>query len=228
MFFATGHARSCPGQLSCSCPRLRAVAVSAFVSFLISSLEITMGFHADSLALVADAAHTFSDGFAHGITAYAIIASYRNAKRAVLFDRRGLSVNAVLLGFSAAVIAVEATRRLFSPSLDVAGLTVMTVAGAALVGNVFQHYWLVRGSRHSEGNHGENTLTGLMKHIAVDIAQSAFVVAGGILIIVTGIALIDPLFSLVLVLIMLYQVRRLLQRAGGMGQNGHDHTSTLS
>ena len=112
--------------------------------------------------------------------------------------------NALLLIFACGAIAFEAVRRLAEPAPVMSGL-IMAVAAIGFVINLGTALLFMR-DQHSDLN-----ARGAYLHMMADAAVSLGVVAAGILILFTGVSLIDPLISLVIVVVILWSTWGLLK-----------------
>jgi cobalt-zinc-cadmium efflux system protein len=112
--------------------------------------------------------------------------------------------NAILLLVSIGAIAWEAIRRITQPE-PVLGLTMIWVAAAGVVVNGVTA-WMFVGGRKSDLN-----IRGAFLHMAADAAVSAGVVLAGFVILKTGWFLLDPISSLVIVVIILFGTWGLLR-----------------
>jgi len=97
--------------------------------------------------------------------------------------------NAVFLLVTVGGLSWEAIRRLDSPE-PVAGVTMMVVAGVGIAINAATA-WLFASGRKDDIN-----LHGAFLHMAADALVSVGVVAAGLLILLTGWLVIDPIVSL--------------------------------
>ena len=100
-------------------------------------------------------------------------------------------VNALLLLVATGAIAWEAIQRFSEPG-EVAGLTVMIVAGIGIAVNAGSALLLMRGSK------GDLNVRGAFLHLVADAGVSAVVVLAGGAILVTGWNWLDPLASIVI------------------------------
>src|SRR5512141_1875573 len=96
-------------------PRRLAIALALTLGFVV--LEAVAGWQANSLALLTDAAHNFSDALALGLSWWAVNLSLRPANnlRTYGYHRAGILaafVNAAALGALSLGIAYEAVQRL--------------------------------------------------------------------------------------------------------------------
>src|SRR5947209_2785136 len=111
-------------------PRRLAIALAFIAGFVV--LEAGAGWYANSLALLTDAAHNFSDVLALGLSWWALSMSFRpaNDTRTYGYHRVGILValaNASSLIGLSLVVAYEALGRLAAPP-TVQELTIIAVA----------------------------------------------------------------------------------------------------
>src|SRR5216683_6092526 len=104
-------------------------------------VELVGGYLTNSLALISDAAHMFTDMAALGLTLFALWICSRPASESKTFGYHRAEilaalVNGVVLWLVIAFIAAEAWRRLHDPPV-VAERGMVAVAGAALAVNAF-------------------------------------------------------------------------------------------
>jgi len=103
----------------------------------------------------------------------------------------------------------EAIRRFGNPE-PVAGLTMIGVAAAGIIVNG------VTAWMFASGRHGDLNIRGAFLHMAADAAVSAGVVVAGVVILRTGWLLLDPISSLVIVVIILIGTWGLLRDSVGL------------
>jgi cobalt-zinc-cadmium efflux system protein len=161
-----------------------------------------------SLALLSDAGHVLTDVFALGLAWFAVEQSRRPAdqRRSYGYQRIGILaalLNSVTLVVIVIAIAVEAVRRLILPQ-PVHGGTVIATALAAIAINAFVILTLRSG--------GSNlNLRAALLHVTGDVAASAGVVVGGIVILLTGWPYIDPLLSLAIAALIAFGAWRIVR-----------------
>jgi cobalt-zinc-cadmium efflux system protein len=138
----------------------------------------------DSVALLADAGHVLSDvgAIAVGLFAAAIALRPPDRRRTFGYHRGEILaalVNGVTLVVVAALVMVEAIRRLSDPPA-VDGTGVLVVGAIGLLGNVAATVVLATGDR------GDLNLEGVLRHSAADALGSIGVVAAGVVVATTG------------------------------------------
>ncbi len=179
----------------------RAFAIGILLNTGFIAAEVTFGLLSDSLTLLADAGHNLSDVMGLLIAWGATNLERRNPTKRFTYGLRRTSVlaalaNAILLLVSVGAIAWEAVRRLRDPA-PVAGLTIIWVAAIGVIVNGVTA-WMFVGGRKRDLN-----IRGAFLHMTADAAVSAGVVVAGFVILKTGWSLLDPISSLVIVVIIL-------------------------
>jgi cobalt-zinc-cadmium efflux system protein len=171
-----------------------AFAFGAALNTLFVIAELGFGYAANSLALVSDAVHNFSDVISLLLAWAAMwLASKQPTQRHTYGYRRASILaalgNAGLLLIAVGGIAVEAVNRLREPAA-VAGWTVVLVAALGIVVNGGTALLFMRG------RHGDLNIRGAYLHMAADAAVSLGVVVAALVIMATGWLWVDPAISL--------------------------------
>ncbi|MHB0870603.1 MAG: cation diffusion facilitator family transporter [Chloroflexota bacterium] len=174
------------------------------LAFLITAsiliAETVGGLLSNSLALLSDAGHVFTDALALGLAWFASVQALRPAtpQRTYGFHRAGILAalaNAITLLAVSLFITWEAIQRLQSPEPVDTGI-MLAVALLGMAANLY-----VAFSLHKE--HGENlNVRSALLHVIGDILASAAVIAGGVVIYFTGWYFVDPLLSVLIALII--------------------------
>ena len=172
----------------------RAFAIGTALNLGFVVAEIMFGVLANSMALLADAAHNFGDvlGLLLGWGAAWLARRPPTRRRTYGWGRSSILaalLNATILLIGVGAIGVEAVRRLQSP-MPVLESTVILVAAAGIVVNGATALLFLRGRSH------DINLRAQFVHMAADAAVSAGVVLAGLLILLTGWLWLDPLTSL--------------------------------
>jgi cobalt-zinc-cadmium efflux system protein len=173
--------------------------------------EVWFGLAAHSIALVADGGHNAGDVLGLVMAWVAAVLSRRppTSRRTYGYGRSSILAslaNAVLLLIAVGAIALEAVQRLISPG-PVAGGTVMWVALAGIAVNGVTACLFMRGRAH------DLNIRGAFLHMAADAAVSLGVVAAAIVIQLTGWVRLDPLVSLVIVVVIAWGTWGLLRES---------------
>lgn len=186
----------------------RAFALGIALNLGFVAVEAGYGFASGSVALLADAGHNLADVAGLAVAwAGAALARRRPSKR-FTYGLRGSSIlaalaNAMLLLVATGGIAWEAVRRIGDPP-TVAGGVVAAVAAVGIVVNLATAWLFARGRR------GDINVRAAFVHMAADAAVSAGVVGAGLAIAATGAGWIDPLVSLAIAALILWQTWGLL------------------
>ncbi|MDH4745409.1 cation diffusion facilitator family transporter [Sphingomonas sp. CBMAI 2297] len=180
----------------------RAFAIGTVLNLGFVLVEGAAGFLTHSMALLADAGHNLSDVLGLLIAWGGAELAKRPASPRFTYGLRGSSIlaalaNAVLLFVAVGAILLEAIQRLSEPR-DIPGVTVMIVAGAGIVINLGTALLFARGRK------GDVNIRGAYLHMAADAAVSAGVVIGAALMLLTGAEWIDPVVSLLIVVVILW------------------------
>ncbi len=178
--------------------RAFAIGVVLNVGFVV--VEAVFGLLADSLALLTDAGHNLSDvlGLLLAWGASALAARRPSARRTYGYSRATIlaSLASGLLLFGAiGAIAWEAVGRFVAP-VEPAGLTIMWVAGVGVVINTATALLFFSGKDH------DLNIRGAYLHMAADAAVSLGVVLSGAVIWRYGLNWVDPVISLVIVVVI--------------------------
>jgi cobalt-zinc-cadmium efflux system protein len=172
----------------------RAFALGAGVNLAFVLVQVGFGLAANSMALLADAAHNFADVLALLLAwGAASLTSRPPTRRRTYGWGRGSILaalgNAMVLLVGVGAIGVEAVRRLGEPA-PVATLTVMLVAAAGIVVNGGSALLFLRDREH------DLNIRAQFLHLAADALIAAGVVVAAGAIRVTGWLWLDPLASL--------------------------------
>lgn len=163
-------------------------------------VEAIYGLTINSMALLADAGHNFSDvlglllawgGAYLAKTAVTKSRTYGLRKATVL----AALFNAIILLIAVGAITIEAIRKISEPE-PIGGTTMMIVAGVGVIINTLTALLFMKG-REKDLN-----IKGTFLHMAADAGVSLGVVAAGFLINITGFYLLDPIISLVIVVVI--------------------------
>jgi cobalt-zinc-cadmium efflux system protein len=174
---------------------------SLFLSIIIFVAEIIGGIMSNSLALLSDAGHVLADIIALGLSWYGVRQAEKlaNSRMTFGYHRVGVIVaiiNALTIFLIAGIILYEAYRRFQSPP-DVKSGIMLGVAVIGLLANLLVTYWL-RQEQKSNIN-----VRSAFWHAMGDALASVGVIAGGIIMLITGQRLVDPIVSVVISLIIL-------------------------
>ncbi len=174
-------------------------------------VEFSYGFMANSTALMADAGHNLSDVLGLFLAWGAAILSRKVPNERYTYGLRSTSImaaliNAMFLLIACGAIAWEAIHRFSQPPL-VGGLTVTVVAAIGIVINGLSAWLFVKGSK------ADLNIRGAYLHMAADAGVSLGVALAGIAMIYTNWYWLDPVISLLIVLVIVISTWGLLREA---------------
>lgn len=187
--------------------RAFAVGIALNLGFVI--VEAVYGVLANSLALLADAGHNFSDVLS---LVLAWIAAWLTQRRPTARHTYGLKrssilaslTNAALLLVAIGGIVWEAIQRLGRPE-PIDGTTVIWVAAIGIAINTATALMFMAGRK------GDLNIRGAFLHMAADAAVSLGVVIAGTVIMLTGWSWLDPVVSLAIAAIITVSTWSLLK-----------------
>lgn len=188
--------------------RLLAVFLITLVVFVV---ELVGGIMTNSLALLADAGHMFTDVAGIGLALFAIWFAGRPANPERTYGYLRLEIlaaviNAVLLFGIAIFVLIEAWCRWSDPPEVASGL-MLAVALVGLAANAISLVLLRDAQRHSLN------MRGAYLEVMGDLAGSAAVIVAAIVISVTGWVGADAVASVVIGLLILPRTYHLLREA---------------
>ncbi len=176
--------------------------IALSITVLMMVAEAVGGWLSNSLALLSDAGHMFTDNIALLLSFFAMKFAVMPAtdKRTFGFYRLEILaalVNGIVLVMISFYIIYEAYRRIVNPQ-PVAGTLMLVVAAIGLIANVIGAIVLMK---HRDTN---LNIRGAYLHILGDTLSSIGVVIGGGIILFTGWYLIDPILSILISLVIIY------------------------
>ncbi|TZG25216.1 cation transporter [Sphingomonas montanisoli] len=179
----------------------RAFVIGITLNIVFVAIEAGAGWMADSVALIADAGHNLSDVLGLFMAWGAYVLSKRPASERYTYGLRSSSIvaallNAILLLVACGAIMLGAIERLIEPVQPEGGM-MMAVAAAGIVVNLGTALLFLRGSH-------DLNIRGAFLHMMADAGVSAGVVVAGLLVVYTGLSWIDPLVSIVVVVVIVW------------------------
>ncbi|WP_020135430.1 cation diffusion facilitator family transporter [Streptomyces sp. 351MFTsu5.1] len=205
-----GHAHShAPAGGTATSAYVGRLRVALSITLTVMVVEIVGGVVADSLALVADAAHMATDGLGLGMALLAIHFANRppTGNRTFGYARAEILAalaNCLLLLVVGGYVLYEAIQRFVTPADTEGGLTI--VFGAiGLVANMVSLTLLMRGQKESLN------VRGAFLEVAADALGSFAVIVSAVVILTTGWQAADPIASLVIGLMIVPRTFKLLR-----------------
>ena len=176
----------------------RLLAISLTITAVVMVVQIAGSILSGSLALLADAAHMFTDAAALVIALIASSVAERPAddRRTFGYQRAevfGALVNGVILIVLAVWVAVEGVERLLQPAgVEVEGGLMLAVAVVGLVANAAA-MWLLSAAQRTSIN-----VRGAYIEVIGDLFGSAAVIVAAIVVLTTGWTQADAIASLLI------------------------------
>jgi len=199
---AHGHGHRHHGHAGTPPTRHRtAFAIGTGLNLAFALAELGVGFFANSLALISDALHNFSDVIGLLLAwGAAWLATWRPTASHTYGYRR-VSIlaalgNAALLFAATGAILTEAVRRLLDPEPVATGL-MLWVAAIGIAINAATALLFMRGRHH------DLNIRGAFLHMVGDAAVSFGVVVAALLIGWTGMLWLDPAVSVAVAVVIL-------------------------
>ena len=189
----------------------RLLAISLAITSVVMVVQIVGAALTGSLALLADAAHMFTDAAALVIALVASMVAARpaNDRNTFGFQRAevfGALVNGVILIALSVWVAIEGVRRLLAPSeVEVAGGLMLVIAIIGLVANASAMWLLSAAQRHSIN------VRGAYLEVLGDLIGSAAVIVAAIIIVTTGWMPADAIASLLIAAMIIPRAISLLR-----------------
>ena len=182
---------------------------SLFLTLAFVVVEAGAGVFSNSLALLTDAAHNLTDVIALGLSWFAIriTAQPANARKTYRYHRAVILValvNSTTLVLISIGIFYEAYKRFISPP-DVQSGILIGVGLVAVVVNLVTAMLVHRGSE------SDLNLRSAFVHLMGDVISTVGAVIAGILIFFTGANWLDPLVSVLIGFLILYNAWGILQ-----------------
>lgn len=178
------------------------------VNIVFIVLEVIFGLVSNSMALLADAGHNFSDVLALVFSWIAVRLSQRKPTLKFTYGFRRSTIliallNTMLLLVAVGVIAWETIGRIGKP-VHIDSGSIITVAAIGIVVNGFTAWLFMGGKKH------DLNIRSAFIHFIADTLVSLGVVITGIIISYTGITWIDWVVSFAIIGVILYSTYHLL------------------
>lgn len=184
---------------------LTSVNSSFVIGIILNSLfvviEAVIGFSINSLSLLSDAGHNLADvgSLALSLLAFRLLKVKATDKYTYGYRKTTILaalLNGVILLLSIGAIAYAAVDR-FSNPVPLPGKTIAIVAGIGIVINFLTAFLFMKNQKH------DLNVKSAYLHMLADGLVSVGIMAGGILIYFTHLYWIDPVLSIVIVMVIL-------------------------
>ena len=197
----------------------------SLIYFLFVVLEIIGGYYSNSIALMSDAAHTFSDCFCFIIFIVSIIVTQKGTTTEMSYGFHrgeiiGMLLSVTIIWALSFWLIYTAIYRFFKPQI-VNGLIMFLIALAGLIFNLLMGNLLIyleighninfiqddmcSGHKHDVNELSCSNIRGSLKHIIGDSIQSSIIILAGIIIyFFPEYKIADPLCTLIFTFLVLY------------------------
>jgi len=191
--------------------------ITLVLNFIIPVVQVIGGLLANSMALISDAVHNFSDFTAILISYVAFKIGRKGASVKNTFGYRRAEIMAALLNVmiltgASLFIIYGAVHRIHHPEV-VSGLVVVLAAGIGILGNGFSAWLLHRDSKHSLN------VRSAFLHMLGDFLFSIAVLLNGLVLIFKPWYWLDPLLSILIVLFILKSCWSILKESTAVLMN---------
>lgn len=187
----------------------KSLVAGILLNIIFVIVEFGAGFFSNSLALISDAGHNLSDVASLGLALLAFKLLKVRPTQKFTYGYRKASIlisllNAVILLIAVGSIGFESVQRFFHPQPVTAKL-VIYVAAIGIVINAISALLFFRDRKK------DLNLKGAYLHLMVDALVSVGVVVGGIVMSFTDWLWLDPLISLIIMVVILTGTWNLLR-----------------
>jgi cobalt-zinc-cadmium efflux system protein len=181
------------------------------LNLLFVIIEAVIGFKIDSLSLLSDAGHNLADVGSLGLSllAFKLLKIKSNNKYTYGYRKTTILAaltNAVILLISVAIIGYEAVHRFTNPP----ALPGKTIAIVAAIGIVINFLTAILFLKNKEK---DLNIKSAYLHMMADALVSAGIMVAGIIIYYTHLYWIDPVLSIIIVLVILFSTWSLLKES---------------
>ncbi len=181
-------------------------------------IEAIIGFSIHSLSVLSDAGHNLADvgSLALSLLAFRLLKVKSNKKYTYGYRKTTILAalfNAMILLLSVGAIAYEAFARISHPPA-LPGKTIAIVAGIGIVINFATAILFLKNKEH------DLNIKSAYLHMMADALVSAGIMVGGIIIYYTQLYWIDPLLSIIIVIVILIGTWGLLKESLKLSLDG--------
>ncbi|WP_406471437.1 cation diffusion facilitator family transporter [Streptomyces sp. NBC_01615] len=204
-----GHTHGAPATGTATAAYRGRLRVALSITLTVMVVEIVGGLVADSLALIADAAHMATDALGLGMALLAIHFASRPPSETRTFGYARAEIlaalaNCLLLLVVGGYVMYEAIQRFVTPA-DTDGAQAIVFGLIGLVANTISLTLLMRGQKDSLN------VRGAFLEVVADALGSVAVIIAAAVIMTTGWQAADPIASILISLMIVPRTWKLLQ-----------------
>jgi len=185
------------------------IVIGIILNVAFIAIEIFYGLISNSVALISDAGHNFSDVISLILALIAAMLIKKKSTEKFTYGYKKGSIlialiNSILLLVALGVIIWESVHRFYNP-VQIDGMTVISVAFIGILINGFTAYLFIKDKEK------DLNLKSAFLHMLTDALVSAGVVVSGIFITIYKFYWLDPLVSLMIVGVIFTMTYKLLK-----------------
>lgn len=185
------------------------IVIGIILNVAFIAIEIFYGLISNSVALISDAGHNFSDVISLILALIAAMLIKKKSTEKFTYGYKKGSIlialiNSILLLVALGVIIWESVHRFYNP-VQIDGMTVISVAFIGILINGFTAYLFIKDKEK------DLNLKSAFLHMLTDALVSAGVVVSGIFITIYKLYWLDPLVSLMIVGVIFTMTYKLLK-----------------
>jgi len=185
------------------------IVIGIILNVAFIAIEIFYGLISNSVALISDAGHNFSDVISLILALIAAMLIKKKSTEKFTYGYKKVSIlialiNSILLLVALGVIIWESVHRFYNP-VQIDGMTVISVAFIGILINGITAYLFIKDKEK------DLNLKSAFLHMLTDALVSAGVVVSGIFITIYKFYWLDPLVSLMIVGVIFTMTYKLLK-----------------
>lgn len=174
------------------------------LNLLFVVIEAVVGWFSNSSGLLSDAGHNLSDVLGLVLSLVAILLARRDNSNSQRVSLRVTLANGLLLLLTIGLIVADGVAQILYPK-EVNSSAIILTAGVGIAINGLTAWALTRGGEQ------DLNIRAAFLHAATDTLVSIGVVAAGVVIYFTGWAVLDPIVSIIISVVILVPTVRLLK-----------------
>ena len=174
------------------------------LNLLLVAVEAVVGWFSNSSGLLSDAGHNLSDVLGLVLSLVAILLARRGNPNSQRVSLRVTLANGLLLLLTIGLIVADGVAQILYPK-EVNSSAIILTAGVGIAINGLTAWALTRGGEQ------DLNIRAAFLHAATDTLVSIGVVAAGVVIYFTGWAVLDPIVSIIISVVILVPTVRLLK-----------------
>jgi len=190
--------------------------LALIIAIAIGMMEAIGGIISNSLALISDSLHVFTDAIAIAVALLALRLVLKQHTSLLTYGYHRVEVlatfiNLVMLSATSIVLVYEAYKRIIEP-ISIAWDTMLVIAVVGLAGNILMLKVIKAKDYHSNKHSNDMLIESARLHILSDSLSSIGVIIASIAIALTSLNLIDIVVSIGIVGLIIRYVAKMAKR----------------